>query len=144
MPQSQPRNLRVAREISRRDMLFSVARVPNSTRLIVASSQGKVLELDVSEATPEARELAQHGRYVNTVALVGQTVVSGGYDGRLIWWDLENRREIRRVDAHSSTWLRQIAVAPDSSRIATVGDDMVCRLWNVASGEKLLELRGHV
>src|SRR3954463_11229675 len=105
MPESRPQNLRVAREISRRDMLFSVARVPNSARLLVASSEGKVLELDASQATPTPRELATHGRYVTCVRLVGDTAVSGGYDGRLIWGDMRQNRAIRTIDDAHGRWI---------------------------------------
>src|SRR5206468_214685 len=91
---------------------------------------------------PPATELADHGRYVTCVRLVGPNAISGGYDGRLIWWDLEQRRVVRTVEAHSR-WVRQLAVAPDGSKFASVGDDMVCRLWDAASGEQLHELRGH-
>jgi WD40 repeat protein len=142
MPPSQPRNLRTAREIARRDILFSVARVPNSARLVVASSDGKVHELDASQTTPQPRELANHDRYVTCVRLAGQTVISGGYDGRLIWWDLERGREIRNFEAHTR-WIRMLAVSPDGTKLASVGDDMVCRLWNIANGERIRELRGH-
>src|SRR5262245_1785170 len=126
MPASNPRNLRSVRDITRRDILFSVARVPMTSRLLVGSSDGKVHELDASQATPADRELAEHGRYVTSVRLAGQMVISGGYDGRLIWWDLENGRVVRTIDAHSR-WIRQLAVSPDGSRLASVADDMVCR-----------------
>jgi WD40 repeat protein len=77
------------------------------------------------------------------VRLSGNTVISGGYDGRLIWWDLERGQVIRTVaDAHSR-WIRCLALTPDGSKVASVGDDMVCRIWDVASGAKLHELRGH-
>src|SRR5262249_38684056 len=98
---TDPRNLRTVREIARQDVLFSVARMPNTPRLFVGSSEGKVYELDASQTNAPARELANHGRYVTSVRLVGQTVISGGYDGKLIYWDLENSRVIRTVDAHS-------------------------------------------
>src|ERR1700722_14875510 len=99
MSESQPRNLRTVREIARPDILFSVARIPNSSRLLLGSSEGKVIELDAGQAKPTALELANHGRYVTSVALAGQTVVSGAYDGKLIWWDLAKRQVIRTVDA---------------------------------------------
>jgi len=142
MPETQPRNLRTVREIARRDIVFAVARVPNSDRLLVSTSAGKVFEIDASQASAPALELADHGRYVTSVGLAGQSVISGGYDGKLIWWDLAERRTIRTVEAHTRQ-VRMIAVAPDRSKIASVGDDMVCRLWNPATGEKLHELRGH-
>ncbi len=143
MPESQPRNLRVVREIARRDILFSVARVPTSPRLVVASSDGKVHEIDASQANPPDRALAEHGRYVTCVRLVGDTVVSGGYDGRLLWWDLRENRLIRTTNDAHTRQVRQLAVSPDGNKLASVGDDMVCRLWNLATGERLHELRGH-
>lgn len=143
MPDSQPRNLRSVREINRRDVLFSLARLPNSDRLLVASSEGKVVEIDASRPNGETRNLAEHGRYVTCVRLAGNVAISGGYDGRLIWWDVPGRRVIRTVaDAHAR-WIRMLAVTPDGRTLASVGDDMVCRLWNVATGERLRELRGH-
>jgi len=142
MPESQPRNLRVVREISRPDVLFSAALVPDSERLLVASSTGKVFELSTGQAGPAPRQLADHGRYVTSVRLVRDVAVSGGYDGRLIWWDLEQGQVIRTVAAHSR-WIRQIAVSPDGDQLASVGDDMVCRIWNAGSGSLVRELRGH-
>jgi WD40 repeat protein len=142
MPDPNPRNLRNVREITRRDILFSMARIPNTSRLVVASNDNKVYELDAGQANPTPRQLADHGRYVNAVRLSGNTVVSGGYDNRLIWWDLENNRSIRTVDAHTRQ-IRQLAVSPDGTKLASVADDMVCRLWNIANGERLHELRGH-
>jgi WD40 repeat protein len=139
---TNPRNLRVAREISRRDILLSLARVPNSERLFVGSSDGKVYEIDASRTNAEAIQHADHGRYVTCVRLVGDTVISGSYDGRLIWWDAAARREIRALEAHTRQ-VRHLAVSPDGTKIASVGDDMVCRIWDVATGRRLHELRGH-
>jgi hypothetical protein len=139
---TNPRNLRSVRNIQRRDILLSVARVPNSARLLVASSQNKVFEIDASQDNAPAIEHADHGRYVTAVRLAGDTVISGGYDGRLIFWDLPNRRELRSIGAHSRQ-VRHLAVSPDGSKLASVGDDMVCRLWNIAEGRMLHELRGH-
>src|SRR5689334_1708125 len=101
MPESNPQNLRSVRQISRRDMLFAVARVPNSGRLFVGSSEGKVFEVDAGQDNAPALEHADHGRYVTAVTLVGQAVVvSGGYDGKLIWWDAAHRRVVRGVEGH--------------------------------------------
>ncbi len=142
MPDPNPRNLRNVREINRTAILFSVARVPNTSRLLVASSENKVLELDAGQANPTAIERADHGRYATCVRLSGNTIISGGYDNRLIWWDLENNRAIRTVDAHTRQ-VRQLALSPDGTKIASVADDMLCKIWYVANGERLHELRGH-
>ncbi len=142
MPDPNPRNLRNIREITRRDILFSVARVPNTARLLVASNDNKVYEVDASQANASPRQIVDHGRYVNAVRLAGNTLISGGYDNRLIWWDLQNNRSIRTIDAHTRQ-VRQLAISPDGTNLASVADDMVCRLWNIANGERIHELRGH-
>jgi WD40 repeat protein len=142
MPQSQPRNLRVVREITRPDVLFSVARMPSSGSFLVATSAGKVFELATSRRLQGVQELADHGRYVTSVRLAGTMAVSGGYDGRLIWYDVQERRVVRTLAAHGR-WIRQIAVSPDGSKLASVADDMVCRIWDSANGTLLRELRGH-
>jgi WD40 repeat protein len=141
MPDSAPRNLRVAREVARRDILFAVARVPGTSRLLVGSSEGKVLDIDVGQANGQVQELADHGRYVTAVALSGQTAVSGSYDGKMIWWNLAEKKAIRTVDAHARQ-VRMIATSPDGSKFASVGDDMICRIWNAADGSRIHELRG--
>lgn len=143
MPESQPRNLRQVRQISRRDALFSVARLPGTNRLFVGSSDFKVHEIDASQDNPPARELAVHGSYVTGVRLAGRALISGSYDGKLIWWDVEQGRATRTLESAHSRWIRQLAVSPDGTRLASVADDMVCRVWNAATGERLHELRGH-
>ena len=143
MPDANPRNLRTVREIARRDILFSVARVPNTSRLLVASNDNKVHEVDASQATPPARTLADHGRYVNAVRLAGNIAISGGYDNRLIWWDLQNNRSIRTIEDAHARQIRQLAISPDGTKLASVADDMKCKLWNVANGERIRELSGH-
>ncbi len=142
MPPSNPRNLRVVRQINRRDILFAVARVPETSRLYVASSDNNAHALDASQANPTTQEFAAHGSYVTSVRLAGQTLLSCSYDGRLIWWDTEQRRPTRTVEAHPR-WARQLAVSPDGAKVASVADDMVCRLWDTATGQRLHELRGH-
>ena len=142
MPESQPRNLRVVREITRQEILLSVDRVPNSDRLLVCGSAGKVHELSTAANAPAPTQLAEQGRYVNCVRRAGHYVVSGGYDNKLVWWNLVTQRIERTTDAHSRC-VRRIAVTADGSKLASVGDDMVCRIWDTATGLMLHELRGH-
>jgi WD40 repeat protein len=134
--------MRVVREIAQQQILLGADRVPNSDRLIVCGSAGKVFELATQANGPAPVQLADHGRYVNCVRLAGGMAVSGGYDNKLVWWNLAERRVERTVDAHSRC-VRQIAVTADGSKLASVGDDMVCRIWSAANGQMLHELRGH-
>ncbi len=98
--------------------------------------------LNAGQSNPSDRPLAHHGRYVTSVRLAGDVVISGGYDGRLIWWDRHHGQVIRTVEAHQR-WIRNIAVSQDNTKIASVGDDMVARIWDVETGARLHELRGH-
>src|SRR5262245_32246474 len=139
---ANPEKLKVVRQVSRRDALFAIARVPGTGRAFLGSSDFRVYDADLSQDKPTFKEVGKHDSYVTSVALAGKAVVSGGYDGRLIWWDVDKHVQIRSVEAHKK-WVRGVVASPDGKTIASVADDMVCRLWDAASGKLLRELRGH-
>jgi WD40 repeat protein len=134
--------LKLVKTISRREIVFSVARVPHTGRLFFGGSDGAIHDLDLAVAKPEPQELGKHNSYVTGVALANTAVVSGGYDGRLIWWDIRERKQIRAVAAHQK-WIRAVVATRDGRIVASVADDMVCRLWDAPTGKLLHELRGH-
>jgi WD40 repeat protein len=134
--------MKAIKDISIPGIAFALARLPGSDRLLFGSSDFKVYDLDLSANKPEPKVVGEHQSYVTGLALAGKIAVSGGYDGRLIWWDIETRKQIRAVSAHTK-WIRKVAISPDGKTIASVADDMVCRLWNITDGKLLHELRGH-
>ncbi len=142
MATPNPENLKIAKEIGRPDILFCVARPPQSTRLFFGSSDGNVYDLDIDAEKPEAAAYSGHRGYVMAVVLAGNHVVSGAYDGHLIWWDAQSRAQVRSIKAHEK-WVRAMRVTPDGKTIASVSDDMVCRLWDAESGQLRNELKGH-
>ncbi|MEX1040252.1 MAG: hypothetical protein WDZ51_06470 [Pirellulaceae bacterium] len=75
----------------------------------------------------------------------GQVTYTGGYDGRLVWWqtDADKPEPIRVVDDAHQGWLRALVVSPDGTRIATCGNDLLVRLWDSQSGELLQSFAGH-
>jgi WD40 repeat protein len=139
---ADPNRLKKVREISHPSGLFAVARQPHTRRLFLGSSDFKVYDLDLAQPKPEFKELGKHTSYVTGVALAGKVLVSGGYDGRLIWWDIDKRAQVRAIGAHKK-WVRRVVATRDGKTIASVADDMVCRLWDAGSGKLLHELRGH-
>jgi WD40 repeat protein len=141
MAAANPDKLKMVKDVSTRGMVFRLTRVPGTARFYCAGSEGKVFETDLSAARPEFKELGAHGSYVYGLALFGNAVVSGGYDGRLVWWDPAMRTRVRAVEAHTK-WIRNIAASPDGKLLASVADDMVCRLWDT-DGKLVRELRGH-
>jgi WD40 repeat protein len=142
MATANPEKLKSAQQLSAKGILFCVARQPASSRLFLGASDFTVSDVDLSAAKPELKELGKHASYVTGVALAGKSLVSGGYDGRLIWWDTEKRSQLRSVEAHKK-WVRAVAASPDGKAVASVADDMVCRVWDAAEGKLLHELRGH-
>ena len=95
-----------------------------------------------SAAKVEPKELYAHESYVTGVALAGKTLVSGGYDGRLTWYDTDAKRVVRSETAHAK-WIRRVVSSPDGKLVASVADDMVCKLWDANTGKCVNELRGH-
>ena len=49
---------------------------------------------------------------------------------------------MRKIDAHAG-WIRAVAVSPDGKLIASVGNDRLVKLWSLADGSPVRELRGH-
>ncbi len=74
----------------------------------------------------------------------GQTLISGGCDGNLIWWSIgaPEPQIIRKLAAHPS-WIRAIDRSADGQRLVSVGNDRVIRLWNIQTGEKISEWPAH-
>src|SRR2546428_583749 len=101
---ANPDKLKLTQTINRRDILFSIARVPSSNRAFVGSSDFKVYEVDLASTKDTFKEIGAHSSYVTSVALTGKTLVSGSYDGRLIWWDIDSKSQVRAVEAHKK-WI---------------------------------------
>ena len=135
-------SLKLVKELPRKEMVFALAHVPGGRRVVFGGSDFGVYDVDLAAEKPEPRKLGGHDSYVSGLAMAGRMAVSGGYDGRLIWWDLEAGGPIRKVEAHSK-WIRDVASTADGSLVASVADDMICRLWDGETGEKRHELSGH-
>ena len=139
---ADPNTIKKVKEVSRPEIFFSLARVPNSSRLFAGASDFAVYDFDVMDEKFEPKQLSGHGSYVTGTALAGNLLISGGYDGRLVWWDTESGEQVRTVEAHQK-WIRDVRLTPDGQTLVSLADDMVCRLWDVESGKLKKELRGH-
>lgn len=118
--------------------------------LYAACMDGKIHEVNPDTKAVVAFETA-HTSYASGCVLLpdGRTLISGGYDGCLLWHDVATKRLIRRVTAHDF-WSWQIALAADGSRIASVSGQFLAgtekyepapataptvKIFNTASGE---------
>lgn len=131
-------------EWNSQDILFSIACLSDTSTLFVGSSDFRVYEFDVAQEKPERVEFTGEGHrsYVTGMTRVSDSLVTGSYDGSLIWWDIVNRSSIRTQTAHDR-WIRQVISSPDESRVISVADDMTCKIWDAVSGEPLATLNGH-
>lgn len=97
-------------------------------------------------ATGAKTLLAGHDNWVRMLGFSpdGAKLYSGGYDGRLISWEIaaEKPQPVLTVQAHQG-WLRGLAVSHDGQRIATCGNDKLVKVWSAADGQLVCELAGH-
>ena len=134
MPTPNPDAFRQSADHSRPVITFAVALGDRPGRAFFGCSDFKVYEADLAAAKVEFKELhATHQSYVTGVAFAAGAVISGAYDGKLVWWSASENRLVRTVDAHTK-WVRKVIASPDGTLVASVADDMVCKLWNAQTG----------
>jgi len=138
-PDLQTKSLK---EHSRKEIFFCLARTAGSSRIFTGASDGNVYVLDPQAEKLEHVALAGHSSFVTGIAIAGDLLVSGGYDCKLLWRKLDGQIVHAVEDAHGR-WIRKVVSSPDGRLIASVGDDMICRVWDAPTGKQLYELRGH-
>lgn len=99
--------------------ILGLAIAPDATRAFVACVDGAVSAVDLANGKAVAFE-TRHTSYASGCVLLadGKTLISAGYDGCLLWHDVESRRCIRTVKAHTF-WSWRLALSPDGKRVAT-------------------------
>jgi len=137
-----PSRLKVARQLDHSAIFFAMCRVPGTARLFAGASDGKVYAVDLGLEQPQLQEMPGHESYVTGVALAGDLVVSGAYDGQLIWWNSQSLAPLRKVAAHGK-WIRGVTASRDGRWVASVADDMICKVWDARTGELAHALAGH-
>jgi WD40 repeat protein len=122
------------------------ARFDPTGRYVIAGSQDySVWRFEIASGNKTELTLPEKS-WVRGLACdsTGRTLVTAGYDGRLVWWSLEDEQPapLRVVEAHHG-WARAVAISPDDSLLASVGNDHAVRLWNLEDGQLVRELSGH-
>ena len=89
------------RDISLPTGVLGLAASPDGARLYAACMDGQIFEVDAASGAAEAL-IGKHTSYASGCVLLpdGKTLISGGYDGALLWHDIETKRPSRRVVAH--------------------------------------------
>src|SRR5262249_20708214 len=67
----------------------------------------------------------------------GKQVLSGGDDGKVRRWDVDQRTGIAFTPENEPTRVWDVAISADGSTALSGGEDGMIRLWNVKQGKRL-------
>lgn len=144
MSQADPKATHVAGEFKYSSPFIS-CRFDSQGRYVFGGAQDCTLQrFDLAGGDPV--ECPGHDSWVRAIAFSpdGQTMYSGGFDGRLIWRETAaaTPEPTRVIDAHDG-WVRAVVVSPDGKLLATSGNDRLIKLWKADTGEQVGEMAGH-
>lgn len=142
MKAPNPDTLKQVKDFARPAIVFAIARAEGSEVAYIGCSDFKVYQADFAATKFEPKELYGHESYVTGVALAGKTLVSGAYDGKLAWFDTAEGKVIRTHEAHAK-WIRKVIASPDGKLVASIADDMLCKVWDAKTGNLVHTLKGH-
>jgi len=112
-------------------------------RLYGAGSDASIYCVKSTEGEPKSEKLwSHHDNYVSSLALLEGTLISAGYDRQLIWTDTKSGEKLHSCEAHAA-WVRDLVALPEQNLIATVGDDMLVKLWDAETGSFIRAMDGH-
>jgi WD40 repeat protein len=99
--------------------VLGLAIAPDGSGAFVACADGALHSVDPDTGDTEIFD-EKHPSFASGCELLpdGKTLISGGYDGVLLWHEVSSGRCLRRVAAHQF-WNWQLALSPDGRRLAT-------------------------
>ena len=101
MATPNPEKLQAGKQHGLKFVAMAIVRQPATHRLFLGGSDFKLYTADPTVAKFEPKEIGKHESYVTGLTLADKALVSGGYDGKLSWWDFDRATNIRTVDAHA-------------------------------------------
>ena len=121
----------------------NVAYSPDGTILACATTDGRVILWDVAAGLAIDTFVVFEGNTPNVVAYSpdGKTIAVAAAR-KVSIWDAATGRRRHFLSGHIDS-IRSIAYSPDSSTVATGGDDGTVRFWNASTGALRHTITGH-
>jgi len=139
-----PKKIEHAASCQAPGILYALCHDADNAQLFGAGADWSVYRVDLGAEEPKAEQRwTSHENYVSALVYREGEVISSGYDGRIIWTEAETGEQVRAVDDAHQGWIRDLILLPDSKRLASIGDDMLVKLWDAGSGELLDQWDGH-
>lgn len=140
----KPEETKLLREYKHDRPLTACHWDPQSRFVFFGAEDHLVHRFDLS--SEKVVSLSAHDSWIRAFgsSVDGETLYSGGYDGRLICWpaSVEKPEPMRTIEAHQG-WVRAIAVSPDGKFLATCGNDRLVKVWDPATGTLVRAFSGH-
>lgn len=139
-----PLRTRQAQELRHTSPLLGCRFDPTGRYVFATAQDNSIQRWDLANA--RKTQLAGNRSWLRALTFTRNParLISGAYDGRLLWWDTaaETPTVLRTVQAHHG-WVRAAVVSPDGTLLATCGNDNTVKLWNANEGTAVRTLEGH-
>ncbi len=124
-------------------ILFGLCHDTQGNKLYAAGTDWSVYCVDLNAEKPTVeKRWTHHENYVSALAFLDGVIISSGFDRRIIWTSADTGELVRKLEAHDG-WIRDLAVFPGGERLASVGDDMLVKIWDAKTGDLIKTLDGH-
>lgn len=137
------------------DSIMNIAFSPDG-QLLASGSTDKTIKLwDVS--TRSEKHTLEYSHEIRSIAFSpnGDMLVSGNSDMKVALWEVATGHQLRAMEGHSRDIMKSdkprfinsgvsaVAFNADGSLVASAGEDLTIRIWEVSTGKELRTLTGH-
>lgn len=121
------------------EKLRNIAVSPSGDKIALACGDHIVREFETEFYNP-IRDLNAHTMSVNSVCFTNEnTLISGGKDAFLHWWNFESELPYLSVPAHNFA-IYAIVGSPDGKLFATGSRDKTVKIWDAETNDFLLRI----
>lgn len=141
---ADPTKTHVAKSLAHDSPLISCRFDPSGRFVFAGAEDSRVWRWEIESGMKT--EFAGHKSWTRGITFHpnGETMITGGYEGALIWWPVaaEKPAPIRTIAAHEG-WVRAVAVSPNGELVASAGNDNLVKLWRMNDGGLVRQFAGH-